>query len=97
MTTQVKQLRCAAYSRVSTDRQNPLSVEDQLHKCRQFAEHERWRVLEEHIYSDTAISGTTDNRPGLQKLLAALKQRPCPFDILLVDDRAACLAKPRTL
>ena len=95
MTTQVKQLRCAAYSRVSTDRQNPLSVEDQLHKCRQFAEHERWRVLEEHIYSDTAISGTTDNRPGLQKLLAALKQRPCPFDILLVDDTSRLSRKAK--
>jgi site-specific DNA recombinase len=95
MTTQVKQLRCAAYSRVSTDRQNPLSVEDQLRKCRQFAEHERWRVLEEHIYSDTAISGTTDNRPGLQRLLAALKQRPCPFDILLVDDTSRLSRKAK--
>jgi site-specific DNA recombinase len=82
----MSQLRCAAYSRVSSDRQNPLSIDDQIRKCKEFAGHERWRVLEEHIYSDEAISGTTDDRPGLQRLLAALKQRPCPFDVLLVDD-----------
>jgi site-specific DNA recombinase len=89
------QLRCAAYGRVSTDRQNPLSTEDQIRKCRQFAERERWRVLEDHIYTDEAISGTTDNRPGLQRLLAALKLRPCPFDILLVDDTSRLSRKAK--
>ena len=43
-------------------------------------------MLEEHVYADEAISGTTDERPGLQRLLGALKLKPCPFDVLLVDD-----------
>ena len=90
-----QQLRCAAYSRVSTDRQNPLSIQDQIRKCREFADHARWRVLEDHIYTDEAISGTTDNRPGLQRLLSALKLRPCPFDVLLVDDTSRLSRKTR--
>jgi DNA invertase Pin-like site-specific DNA recombinase len=35
-------LRCAAYARYSTDRQNPLSTEDQLEKCRQYAVERGW-------------------------------------------------------
>ena len=79
-------LRCATYARISTDRQNPLSIDDQIHKCDVFAQVKEWKVLEEHIYRDEAISGTTEDRPGLQRLFKALDARPCPFDVLLVDD-----------
>ena len=65
-------LRCAVYGRVSSDRQNPLSIDDQIHKCKEHAVRNHWTVLAQHIYRDEAISGTTDNRPGLQLLLASL-------------------------
>jgi len=43
-------------------------------------------VLDKHIYADEAISGDTDNRTALRQLLIATKQKPRPFDVLLVDD-----------
>ena len=79
-------LRAAAYARYSTDRQNPLSTEDQLAKCRQFAAERGWQFLEEHVYTDEEISGATLDRPGLRALLAAAESRPRPFDALLIED-----------
>ena len=96
MTAQVKQLRCAAYGRVSTDRQNPLSVQRiKLESVGSLLNMRDGASLRITSTPTTAISGTTDNRPGLQKLLAALKQRPCPFDILLVDDTSRLSRKAK--
>jgi hypothetical protein len=37
-------LRCAIYSRFSSDRQSPLSIEDQIRKCREYADElESWK------------------------------------------------------
>jgi site-specific DNA recombinase len=43
-------------------------------------------VLEDHVYSDAATSGTISDRTGLQRLLAAAESKPRPFDVILVDD-----------
>ena len=79
-------LRCAIYSRFSSDRQSPASITDQNRKCEQFAAAHGWIVLTEHVYSDAAVSGTTSDRAGLTKLLAAAESKPRPFDAILVDD-----------
>jgi site-specific DNA recombinase len=79
-------LRCAIYARFSSERQNPLSIDQQIRKCREYAEREELLVLDEYIFADEAVSGTTDHRAGLQRLLEAAKQRPRPFDVILVDD-----------
>jgi site-specific DNA recombinase len=79
-------LRVAAYARYSTDRQNPLSTEDQLAKCRQFADDRGWQFLEEHVYTDAEVSGATLDRSGLRLLLAAAESKPRPFDVLLIED-----------
>ncbi len=79
-------LRCTAYARYSTDRQNPLSTQDQLEKCRQFAAQRGWRLLDRPIFSDEEISGATLDRPGLRALREAAKSKPRPFDVLLVED-----------
>lgn len=78
--------RCAAYARYSTDRQNPLSTEDQLDKSRQFAAEHSWQFLDSHVYTDEEISGATLDRPGLRMLLAAAESKPRPFDVLLLED-----------
>jgi site-specific DNA recombinase len=57
-------LRCAVYARFSSEKQSPLSIEDQVRKCREYAEQHGWFVLDSHIYSDEAISGATDDRFG---------------------------------
>ena len=47
----------------------------------------RWTVLADHIYTDAGISGASiQNRPSVQRLLAAAARQPKPFDVLLVDD-----------
>ena len=79
-------LRVAAYARYSTDRQNPLSTEDQLAKCRQFADERGWQFLDDHVYTDEEISGATLDRAGLRLLLAAAESKPRPFDVLLIED-----------
>jgi site-specific DNA recombinase len=79
-------LRCAFYGRFSTDRQNPLSPIDQLAKCQQYAQERGWRVLDDHSYTDEAISGATVHRPGLTRLLEAAESKPRPFDAVLFED-----------
>src|ERR1017187_7105584 len=79
-------LRCADYARYSSDRQSHASIQDQLRKCREFAEQREWKFQGEHVYTDQALSGAGADRPGLLKLLAAAAQIPCPFDVVLLDD-----------
>lgn len=78
--------RCAAYARYSTDRQNPLSTQDQLEKSRQFAAERGWLFLERQVYTDEEISGATLDRPGLRLLLEAAESKPRPFDVVLIED-----------
>lgn len=76
--------RCAVYARYSSDRQSPTSIDDQIRKCREYAEARGWEVLGAHLYSDEAISGATSERNGLKRLLAAAEAKS--FDIVLIDD-----------
>ena len=82
----MNRLRCAIYSRFSSDRQSPTSIADQVRKCRDYAERQDWSVLDEHLYSDEAISGASTDRAGLQKLIAAATESARPFDCILIDD-----------
>ncbi|HXS93823.1 MAG TPA: recombinase family protein [Candidatus Limnocylindrales bacterium] len=78
--------RCGIYARYSSDRQSPASIEDQVRRCKEYADRERWEVLSEHIYKDEELSGVGSDRPGWTKLRSAMKRNPRPFDVLLVDD-----------
>ena len=78
--------RCAVYARYSNEKQNALTIDQQVRKCREFANTNSLRVLDPHIYADEAISGATDDRAGLRRLLSAAREKPRPFDIVLVDD-----------
>jgi site-specific DNA recombinase len=82
----MSQQRCAIYSRFSSDRQSPTSIADQVRKCRAYAAGQDWSVLDDHLYSDEAISGASTNRAGLQKLLAAATGSTRLFDCILIDD-----------
>ena len=79
-------LRCAAYARYSSDRQSPSSIDDQLRKCREYAERQGWEIVDRHIFIDEAMSGSGGDRPGFVRLREAASSLPKPFDIVLVDD-----------
>jgi site-specific DNA recombinase len=82
----IQPLRCAIYARFSSEKQNSLSITQQIRKCREYADREGLLVLDEHIYADEAISGATDDRTGLRRMLSAAKQKPRPIDVILCDD-----------
>jgi site-specific DNA recombinase len=79
-------LRCAAYARYSSDLQSPLSIDDQLRICREYARSRGFVFLEEHVYVDEALSGVGADRPGLGRLMDAALSPARPFDIILLDD-----------
>src|SRR5260370_23420489 len=79
-------MRCAIYARFSSDRQSPASIADQIRKCMEYARRERWHVLNDHSYTDEAVSGASLERDGLRRLVSAAMSQPRPFDCILVDD-----------
>lgn len=64
----------AAYARISTDQQNPTSLDDQLRKCAEAAAREQLTIDPELIFIDEAITGKakgTAKRHGLRRLFDA--------------------------
>lgn len=73
-------MRVAAYARYSTDAQRDASLEDQLRNCRGYCDRQGWPSPA--VYTDAAMSGARNDRPGYRRLLA---EAPA-FDVILVDD-----------
>ncbi len=69
-----------AYARYSSDQQSATSLDDQLRNCRGWCR--RQGLPDPVIYSDAAISGARNDRPGYLRLLAAVRRG----DIIVVDD-----------
>ncbi len=70
-------LRAALYARVST---NDQTAENQLRALREHAERAGWIVAAE--FTDHAVSGTRERRPGLDALMAEARRRK--FDVIAV-------------
>jgi DNA invertase Pin-like site-specific DNA recombinase len=78
----MSQPHVAIYARYSTDKQDARSIDDQLRRCREYAERHGMEVASEH--SDEAQSGASRHRAGLQRLMAEAEARR--FSAVLVDD-----------
>jgi site-specific DNA recombinase len=83
-------MTAAIYARKSTDQagvaDEQRSVARQVEHARAYAEHKGWTVADAHVYADDGISGAEfARRPGLQRLLAAVKVRT-PFDVLVISE-----------
>jgi len=81
----------AIYARKSTEQNvsdDAKSVTRQVELARAFAVNKGWRVADEHIYTDDAVSGADFvNRAGLTKLTLAAKTTPRPFDVVIAMDQ----------
>ncbi|MCC6334298.1 MAG: recombinase family protein [Myxococcales bacterium] len=77
--------RAAIYARVSTDKQDERSVDDQERKCRDYAKAHGYSI--EVVERDAGVSGAHLKRDGIQALISlAMRRGGSPFDALLVDD-----------
>jgi len=74
-------MRAAIYARYSTDLQREASIEDQVRVCRQWIDRERGMLTA--TYSDAAMSGTSNLRPGYQMLLE--DARAGEFDTVVAE------------
>lgn len=59
--------RAAIYARFSSDKQRVESIEDQVRVCRAYAEGHGMEVVA--VYSDEAMSGTSDHRPEFLRMM----------------------------
>lgn len=75
----------AAYIRVSTEEQMEYSPDSQRKKIQEYANAHHIHLLESYIFLDEGISGrNARKRPGFMKMIALAKQKPRPFDVILV-------------
>jgi site-specific DNA recombinase len=77
-------VRVALYLRVSTKRQaeHDLSIPDQRRQLEAHCLSRGWEVAKEYV--EPGASGTTDNRPAFQDMIADARAKPRPFDLVLV-------------
>ena len=75
----------AAYIRVSTEEQAELSPDSQLKELKRYAAAHGYLIPEEYIFVDEGISGkTTAKRPAFNRMIGTAKQKPKPFDAILL-------------
>ena len=87
-----KALRCAIYTRVSTDHgleQEFNSLDNQREAAEAYVKsqaHEGWKLLRDR-YDDGGFSGGTMERPGLQRLLADIRHKRVDIVVVYKVDR----------
>lgn len=81
------QRNAVLYARFSSERQTENSIDFQLRADRAYCEQKGFRVVGEYI--DRAISGTTDNRPEFQRMIADAKKQQFAFVVVYRFDRFA--------
>ncbi len=75
----------AAYIRVSTDDQVEYSPASQLEKIREYAKRNDYILPDEFVFMDEGISGRhTANRAAFNRMIGTAKQKPKPFDAILL-------------
>ena len=78
---------CVIYARFSSYGQNEQSIEGQIRICKEFAESKGFNVV--NIYPDRARTGTNDNRPSFQRMIADAGSGTFQYVIVYMFDRFA--------
>ena len=79
--------RGVLYCRYSSHAQREVSIEQQIHACRAFADRLGIEIVE--IYEDHAISGTSDRRPAFQRMISEAAELRYEYVIVYSLDRFA--------
>lgn len=75
------------YARYSSNAQRDVSIDQQLRVCLDFAERQGIKVV--GIYEDRALTGTSDKRPGFQRMIADAEKSSWSYVIVYALDRFA--------
>ena len=76
-------MKVAIYARVSSEKQDiDLSISAQLKALREYASRNGHVVFKEYV--DEAESGRSIDRPGFKQMIATARQKPAPFEAILV-------------
>lgn len=75
------------YARYSSHSQRDVSIEQQIRACKTFAERQGIEVVS--VYEDRALTGTSDKRPGFQKMIQDAKTGGWTYVIVYTLDRFA--------
>lgn len=73
------------YARYSSHAQRDTSIDQQLAVCRAFAQRGGIEVVD--VYTDRALTGTNDNRPGFRKMIADSAKHQWEYVIVYALDR----------
>jgi site-specific DNA recombinase len=83
-------MRAAIYARVSTERQErQQTIDSQLDRLRVWARSADHELSEAHIFRDEGYSGARLDRPGLDALRDAVRDREVDIIGVLTPDRLA--------
>lgn len=80
-------MNAVIYARYSSDKQTEQSIDGQLRYCEQYAKQHGYTIV--GTYIDRAISGTSDNRPQFQQMIADSSKKQFKFVIVWKLDRFA--------
>lgn len=78
---------CVIYARFSSHGQNEQSIEAQVRICKEYAERNGMEVV--NLYTGKARTGTNDDRPAFQKMIADAKTGAFRYIIVYMFDRFA--------
>lgn len=79
--------KAVIYTRYSDRAQRDVSIEQQLRACREYAERQGLEVV--GMYEDRALTGTSDQRPGFQRMIADSARQEWQYVIVYALDRFA--------
>ena len=75
-------MRAAIYARYSSENQREASIQDQVRLCKEHLEARGWRLVQ--TYTDSAVTGSTLLRPGIQALME--DANTLAFDVVIVPE-----------
>lgn len=78
-------MNAVIYARYSSSAQTEQSIDGQLRVCKEYAERKGYNILGEYI--DRAMTGTNDNRPEFQKMIADSSKKEFEFVLVYKLDR----------